>query len=64
MLLQNGGINWRAAKAQLPMGRVLRSNLTRTRILPLVAIFFFLVLLCRSIFGAAPIPQVYALIPS
>ncbi|KAH6891355.1 putative ANP1 protein [Thelonectria olida] len=59
MLLQNGGINWRAAKAQLPVGRVLRSNLTRTRILPLIAIFFFLILLCRSIFGSTPLPQIW-----
>ncbi|KAI5467120.1 putative ANP1 protein [Mariannaea sp. PMI_226] len=59
MLLQNGGLNWRAAKTQLPLGRILRSNLTRTRILPLIAIFCFLTLLCRSMFSSGSLPQIW-----
>ncbi|KPM44728.1 hypothetical protein AK830_g1807 [Neonectria ditissima] len=58
MLLPKGGLNWKATKAQLPLGRVMRSNLTRSRFFPLFVLACIVLLLWRSIFhSAAPGPQ-------
>jgi hypothetical protein len=57
MLLPHGGLNWKAAKAQMSQGRVLRSNLTRSRLLLLIGITGIVMLLYRSFRAIPPGPQ-------
>ncbi|CAM1500760.1 Fc.00g099220.m01.CDS01 [Cosmosporella sp. VM-42] len=53
MLLPKGGLNWKAARAQLPPTRRLWSIVTRTRFLLLVAITGIIILLWRGISSSA-----------
>ncbi|CAK7265426.1 hypothetical protein SEPCBS119000_001506 [Sporothrix epigloea] len=53
MLLPKGGINWKAAKANLPPSRAVITFLTKTRFLLLVAIVSIFLLLWRSIRSSA-----------
>ncbi|PNY21678.1 Mannan polymerase II complex ANP1 subunit [Tolypocladium capitatum] len=53
MLLPKGGLNWKAAKAQLPPTRVLWNFVTRTRFLLLVTLAGIIVLLWRGISSSA-----------
>ncbi|KAK2594424.1 hypothetical protein QQS21_007878 [Conoideocrella luteorostrata] len=53
MLLPKGGLNWKAARAQLPPTRVVWNFVTRTRFLLLVAITGITVLLWRGISSSA-----------
>jgi hypothetical protein len=57
MLLPHGGLNWKAAKAQMSQGRVLRSSLTRSRLLFLIGITGIVMLLYRSFRATPPGPQ-------
>ncbi|CAK7205020.1 hypothetical protein SEUCBS139899_007784 [Sporothrix eucalyptigena] len=53
MLLPKGGINWKAAKANLPPSRAVIVFLTRTRFLLLIAIASIVLLLWRGIRSSA-----------
>ncbi|KND91514.1 Mannan polymerase II complex ANP1 subunit [Tolypocladium ophioglossoides CBS 100239] len=53
MLLPKGGLNWKAARAQLPPTRVLWNFVTRTRFLLLVTLAGIIVLLWRGISSSA-----------
>ena len=57
MLLSNGGLNWKAARAQMPQSRVLRNNMTRSRLLLLLGLTGIVMLLYRSLRAAPPGPQ-------
>ncbi|KAH7148651.1 putative ANP1 protein [Dactylonectria macrodidyma] len=57
MLLPQGGLNWKATKAKLPLSRFLRNNVTRSRFFPLVVAVCVFLLLWRGLFGSAPAPQ-------
>ncbi|PCD35263.1 hypothetical protein AU210_007845 [Fusarium oxysporum f. sp. radicis-cucumerinum] len=57
MLLPGGGLNWKAAKAQMPPSRVLRSNLTRSRLLLLIGVTGIVMLLYRTFRAPPPGPQ-------
>lgn len=59
MLLPKGGLNWKAARAQLPPTRALWNVLTRTRFLLLVAITGIVILLWRGISSSASEMQRY-----
>lgn len=53
MLLPKGGLNWKAARAQLPPTRVVWNLVTRTRFLLLVAVTGIVLLLWRGISSSA-----------
>ncbi|GAB0133478.1 hypothetical protein EsDP_00001885 [Epichloe bromicola] len=53
MLLPKGGLNWKAARAQLPTTRVVWNLVTRTRFLLLVAATGIILLLWRGISSSA-----------
>ncbi|KAM4057595.1 anp1 domain-containing protein [Hirsutella rhossiliensis] len=53
MLLPKGGLNWKAARAQLPPSRALWNVATRTRFLLLLTIAGILILLWRGISSSA-----------
>ena len=53
MLLPKGGINWKAAKANLPPSRAIIVLLTKTRFLLFVAIVGIFLLLWRGIRSSA-----------
>lgn len=53
MLLPKGGLNWKAARAQLPPTRVLWNLVTRTRFLLLFTLAGIVVLLWRGISSSA-----------
>lgn len=59
MLLPKGGLNWKAARAQLPPTRALWNVLTRTRFLLLVVITGIIILLWRGISSSASEMQRY-----
>lgn len=53
MLLPKGGLNWKAARAQLPPARMLWNVVTRTRFLLLVAVSGIILFLWRGISSSA-----------
>ncbi len=53
MLLPKGGLNWKAAKAQLPPSRAIWNIVSRKRFLLLVAIVGTFTLLWRGISSSA-----------
>ncbi len=53
MLLPKGGINWKAARAQLPPTRALWVLLTKTRFLLFIALAGVILLLWRGISTSA-----------
>ncbi|RBQ68043.1 hypothetical protein FVER14953_02813 [Fusarium verticillioides] len=57
MLLPGGGLSWKAAKAQMPPSRILRSNLTRSRLLLLIGVTGIVMLLYRTFRAPPPGPQ-------
>lgn len=53
MLLPKGGLNWKAAKANLPPSRAVIVFLTRTRFLLAIAVVSIILLLWRGIRSSA-----------
>ena len=53
MLLPKGGINWKAARAQLPPTRAIWVLFTRSRFLLLIAVLGIVLLLWRGISSSA-----------
>jgi len=60
-LLPKGGINWKAAQARLPPGRVVYNTVFRTRFLLYVAISAFIIVMWREFRGTAGDMQRYVI---